>query len=998
MSILAGETAATAAAATVKRDSTTTTGKLSTIHVVIIAVFTTIGFAFFGCLTAYLAYLYLARRRNKRRLQDTETTSSCNIQSRGGTSRPSCETDYTQSDDHTTKEIGTIAGNQDLASNKSSVASDRGGNMHDGAHVKTRDSTRPNREANGLPQSRASTFLGWPLLSRKSSARRSNQRKVRPSPLSAIIESPRGLAGLPSLSPKADQRQDSESYLMSDVQPGTAISTDNVSRMSLQSSQQSLSASLKFDVAATLNLTPEPLFSRESTLISTPEVPAANEAPKSVPAILCSNHDDPFSSEYQSSPNDNHFSRSASTRSVSCGRAPVQQLPALPSAAAKTTRPGLIRRGSSQDTLSSTGTSCSSILNSVTASPQMKAMADFSQRHPEMGLGAHIKRNEAELKSSLMPVQSGQPRQSSPVRYLQSFHGSLRKVTSTNGSIDGHTLPRNSSQTRERQEAPAAAGKDEHAYDRRELERDHSQDRQTTAGSKVSASGSPAERQKTSLSRDTSENSMITNYDQTLPEVQTPLTLDESRNPFQWEQNSIEGSSRPTSLKGSPNSKKRHRRQNCMRISVETKPAGPPSRTTSSTNMFDIKEEPLDAPEDPNRHKFAKDNPTERRDFFEFKGNDLQGWNSDRASFAPSSPTLSMAQLYFDNEQGVGRSRRRKSSISPGKNASRRASAVSSTITISAFPSPGKSAPKSGQGLGNRRGSGYDLRVGLRGERELHYLNLQQQYSRQNSEEFEYPTLDLHASPPRMSEEDDMARAETTHNVTLPHKQHHAEGRVSSSPRGPSPPLKSAPTTELSSEAPSLSIHRTPLTSSIEPATAFASNPLNNKPTISPRSVSTSESRGRPNGPREAPGQGIMKTAMQLRRNHSEARTSIGSNDSSISRRFFYSTRGQTRGSGPDKELMAHVEKLDFDTDHVAGGESEREHCAGVVRGDDRKWIDDVNFWREENAKGRDFVQNCRKLKDQSPKRLNLGSTKSGKSTDGSVAGSLYDSDGFLKP
>ncbi|KAI9664253.1 MAG: hypothetical protein M1831_002432 [Alyxoria varia] len=926
-----------------------------------------------------------------------ETISSCRIQSRGNTSRPSRETRHVKSEDQTTRANSAAAGNQDLAAEQSPKTSHHDGVAHDPKPLKTRDSTASLRKVSEPSQSRASAFLGWPLLSRKNSARRSNQRKLRPSPLSAIIESPRGLHGIPTLSPKADPRQDSESYLMSDVQPGTAISTDNVSSISLHSSQHSLPASLKFDVAPSLSLKPEPLFSRASTLNPTPELPEVDEVAKPVPAILCSNHDDPFSSKRQLSPSRSRLSRSASTGSVFVGRAPVQHLPPLPSIAPKISRPGLMRSGSSQDTLSSTGTSCSSILNSVTASPQMKAMADFSQRHPEMGLGAHIKRNESELKSSLMPVQSGQPRQSSPVRYLQSFHGSFRKVTSTNGSVDGQAQLRNSSQPRDKLEAPATAGKDEHVNDNQDIERGHDQDRQTTPGSKVSANGSPAERQKTSLSRDTSENSMMSHYDQALPEIQTPLTLDDSRNPFQWEQNSIEGSSRPTSLKGSPNSKRRHRRQNCMRISVETKPAGPPSRTTSSTNMFDIKEEPLDGPEDPNRHRNAKEDSTKRQDFFEFKGNDTQGWNTDRASFAPSSPTLSMSHLYFDNEQGIGRSRRRKSSISPN---ARRTSGVSSTVTISDFPSPGKSAPQHGRVFGNRTESGGNLKEELKGEREALRLNPQQLYLPQDSEEFEYPTIDLNASPPRTSEEDNGTYATTTDNVTLPYRSHDPERRASSSPRRLSPPLKSAPTTELSSDIPSLSIRRTPLSSSIEPTNASAANPLTNKPTLAPPTKPVLESRGRPNGPREAPAQGIMKTAMQLRRDHSEARTSIDSNDSYISRRCFHVGKEPPVGNGPDRELMAHIERLDLNKEHLADRGSEKENGTHEVQRDDRIWNNHIDFWREENAKGRGrgLVQNSRKLRTPSPRRLPLGSAKSVKSGDYSVAGSLYDSDGFLKP
>ncbi|KAK3069182.1 hypothetical protein LTR53_012690, partial [Teratosphaeriaceae sp. CCFEE 6253] len=121
--------------------------------------------------------------------------------------------------------------------------------------------------------------------------------------------------------------------------------------------------------------------------------------------------------------------------------------------------------------------------------------------------------------------------------------------------------------------------------------------------SRVSMTGSPAERRKTSVLREISSNAnanlQLTPSRQTSDStVQTDWSARSSNgNPFQWDSQSLPLLvTKPSALKGSPTSKgsrKGHKRQNCVRIStLQPQVLGPPpSRPTSPSLMHGIEEE-----------------------------------------------------------------------------------------------------------------------------------------------------------------------------------------------------------------------------------------------------------------------------------------------------------------------------------------------------------------------------------------------------------------------
>lgn len=118
--------------------------------------------------------------------------------------------------------------------------------------------------------------------------------------------------------------------------------------------------------------------------------------------------------------------------------------------------------------------------------------------------------------------------------------------------------------------------------------------RKTKRQNSVSANGSPAERKRAGVLRDISGNANKFSANR----ESSDSTLNSGRsscgNPFQWDPTAATLNV-PSALKGSPNARKRHRRQNCVRISTLTPQVlGPAarSRSASPANLMQrIKEE-----------------------------------------------------------------------------------------------------------------------------------------------------------------------------------------------------------------------------------------------------------------------------------------------------------------------------------------------------------------------------------------------------------------------
>lgn len=173
----------------------------------------------------------------------------------------------------------------------------------------------------------------------------------------------------------------------------------------------------------------------------------------------------------------------------------------------------------------------------------------------------------------------------------------------------------------------------------------------------VSATGSPAERSKTSVLRDISGNGAVTPSRQPSNSTQNS-GRSSNGNPFQWDQSLP--LMKPSALKGSPNSKgsKGHKRQNCVRISTLTPQilGPPPSRPTSPSIMHGIEEESSEDgttgfETECSKRLVGTQRPRPLRN--SSTGSicrSLRVQTVVRASLTPSSPTLSTWAAYQDQQ------------------------------------------------------------------------------------------------------------------------------------------------------------------------------------------------------------------------------------------------------------------------------------------------------------------------------------------------------------
>jgi hypothetical protein len=210
----------------------------------------------------------------------------------------------------------------------------------------------------------------------------------------------------------------------------------------------------------------------------------------------------------------------------------------------------------------------------------------------------------------------------------------------------------------------------------------------------VSESGSPAERPKGSVLRDISGNAgpptrQASNATQT-------SSRSSNGNPFQWDSVPLQ---KPSALKGSPNARKGHRRQNCVRISTLTPQilGPPPSRPTSPSIMHGIEEEPIG---------FDGVSNTVAGLPFVFNQNHLSQPSSItafaphlristlRASLTSTSPTLSSWTTFQDpgctSQPLDAMSSRSTSPCTAGARLAYRQSGPSSNFSIPSFPSLSK--------------------------------------------------------------------------------------------------------------------------------------------------------------------------------------------------------------------------------------------------------------------------------------------------------------------
>ncbi|KAM3417536.1 hypothetical protein BST61_g5773 [Cercospora zeina] len=244
----------------------------------------------------------------------------------------------------------------------------------------------------------------------------------------------------------------------------------------------------------------------------------------------------------------------------------------------------------------------------------------------------------------------------------------------------------------------------------------------TVNSSSVSVFGSPAERKRVSVLREVSGNAPPTKGS-SLPRDPSDSTLvsrsSSNGNPFHWDNASVSSVTLPkaSALKGSPNARKGHRRQNCVRISTLTPQVLGPStsrrrsRSISPANLLQGVIEERESAEMQRPRTEPVLTPTEERQSFLLacggrapKASALELGDlrvqTLRASLTPSSPTLSNWNTYQPNvpERPLTPTTRQASKdsvYSVASNQERSASRLSNgSFSIPRFPSPaGKSRP-----------------------------------------------------------------------------------------------------------------------------------------------------------------------------------------------------------------------------------------------------------------------------------------------------------------
>lgn len=209
----------------------------------------------------------------------------------------------------------------------------------------------------------------------------------------------------------------------------------------------------------------------------------------------------------------------------------------------------------------------------------------------------------------------------------------------------------------------------------------------------VSENGSPAERPKGVL-RVISGNAgpptrQASNATQT-------SSRSSNGNPFQWDSVPLQ---KPSALKGSPNARKGHRRQNCVRISTLTPQVlgPPPSRPTSPSITHGIEEEPLGFDGISNTMGGL---PFVSNSTHLSRPSSLTAFaphlriSTLRASLTSSSPTLNSWTTFQDpgcTSQPIdAMSSRSASTFTAGSRSAYRQSGQSSNFSIPSFPSPSK--------------------------------------------------------------------------------------------------------------------------------------------------------------------------------------------------------------------------------------------------------------------------------------------------------------------
>lgn len=208
----------------------------------------------------------------------------------------------------------------------------------------------------------------------------------------------------------------------------------------------------------------------------------------------------------------------------------------------------------------------------------------------------------------------------------------------------------------------------------------------------VASNGSPNSRLRASVLRDVSSGQSIPSRQTSQTSTRASSTRSSNGNPFHWDPSPMQ-SGKPSALKGSPGSRKGHRRQNCVRILLSPTIISS-HRPSPSSSMADIKEE---SPEPGSQVEW----PATRLGFSNTRALPRPPSSSTfepevklhptilHASLTPDSPTLSLMSYTQEPSSREFSNGNWSFTASPSK-LHRRGGSNGSILTIPTFSNPGK--------------------------------------------------------------------------------------------------------------------------------------------------------------------------------------------------------------------------------------------------------------------------------------------------------------------
>lgn len=819
---------------------------------------------------------------------------------------------------------------------------------------------------------KSSDMLSWPLPRRRS--RRAIAAKESQSVrLSTVQESPKAKHVLDGLE---------DSLLDPPVRGKTHRGPFHFTKSTASQSQwptRSPSGSPPSDVAPSEALMPRPLvIRRPSDAFPSLETTPLRKRSVSVPVISY-----PHQIEQLDIMKRAVQHRSAGSRSNSVGHTgPTQPLPPLPASAQDDRGHQNLGRSFSNESLTS-GVSVSSTLLKKSSSSGMKARDSFSQRHPDMGLVPQIRPGDTGMKEALISsphnthastqARENPPRTSSraPAPMMSPHVGEEKSPASVApsafmarlraaGGLE-HTPP-----TRGDEFPPRSTSRKSPAQPQKSPTKDQLVRRVSDSfGSPVGKiRRRPAPLQAISGNMPPRQNSETTSSRSSASSVS-------QGNPFQWD------SPQPinrSALKGSPNARKTHKRQNVVRISITPTVFGnsrSQSRSSSTQRMVDIAEEQADMPSSPPELKAPR--PPSVATFEPL----LRRPISSQPSMTDGSPSLLLDE-FLDNSAASRYLGTGQGSPEDGE------SKASSIVAIPSFPihsSPLEEQPSTDSSKDDLRWPpvyGLAISSPASSQQAIPGLSLLQQRS---PTEFQFPTINVvsgptspappsHSSPSALKNRSPKVRAETKSPARAPWNL--------------SPSPKSMPTTQVSQDLPPIPALRvTPRSSTV--------NPLDTKPDFPPPSEAIEASpHVLPVATRNMPRDSLLYHVVGLRRDNSDAvRHSPTSRET---RRYLNMAQSGSPDLSGSPELGGYERSLDWTVRDAIAEEKENRPQSTSTMGDDGD-----DFWKSDMGNAKNRLQTIVTVPSKRGKRVAFGGVEYRESAFiANTPTSLYDKDGFL--